>query len=46
MAYQTTTNLGQKAEAEVYADQLKKKYPASKEAKLLAESYWHAGKSK
>ena len=46
MAYQTTTNLGLQVKADVYAAQLKKKYPASKEARLLAESYWHAGKSK
>ncbi len=46
MAYQTTTNLGQQVQADVYAEQLKKKYPASKEARLLAESYWNAGKSR
>ena len=46
IAYQAEAHLGQKANAEDYANQLKIQYPASKEAKLLAESYWHAGRKK
>ena len=44
MAYQTETNLGNPVKAEDYANQLKKSFPASQEARLLAESYWNASK--
>ena len=46
IAYQSEAHLGQKANAEDYANQLKIQYPASEEAKMLAESYWHAGRKK
>jgi len=42
MAYQTETNLGNQGKAEGYANQLKRSFPASQEARLLAESYWNA----
>lgn len=44
MGYQTEVNLGNQAKAEDYALQLKRSFPASQEARLLAESYWNAGK--
>jgi len=44
MAYQTENNLGNQGKAEEYAHQLKRSFPASQEARLLAESYWNAGK--
>ena len=46
VAYQTETNLGNQGKAEDYASQLKKLFPASQEARLLAESYWNAGNKK
>ena len=46
IAFQSETNLGNKAKANDYADRLKKLYPSSQEARLLAETYWHAGKTK
>lgn len=42
MAYQTESNLGNQGKAENYAHQLKRSFPASQEARLLAESYWNA----
>ncbi len=42
VAYQTETSLGNQVKAEVYAHQLKRSFPASQEARLLAESYWNA----
>ena len=44
MAYQTEVSLGNPGKAENYAHQLKRSFPASQEARLLAESYWNAGK--
>lgn len=44
MAYQTETNLGNQGKAEGYAHQLKRSFPASQEARLLAESYWDANR--
>ncbi len=46
MAYQTEVNLGNQGKAENYAHQLKRSFPASPEARLLAESYWNAGNKK
>lgn len=46
VAFQSSANLGYEEKAHGYAEQLKKLFPGSKEAKLLAESYWYAGKSK
>ena len=46
IGYQSATKLGYKAKADDYAHQLKRLFPASKEARLLAEAYWHAGKAK
>lgn len=46
IAYQSEVKLGQESNAENYATQLKIQYPSSEEAKLLAESYWHAGRKK
>ncbi len=46
VAFQSSANLGYEAKANSYAEQLKKLFPSSKEARLLAESYWYAGKSK
>ena len=46
VAFQSETNVGNKAKANDYANHLKKSFPASKEARLLAETYWHAGKTK
>ena len=43
MAYQAERTLGNQAKAEDYAHQLKRSFPASQEARLLAESYWNAG---
>ncbi len=43
-AYQTEANLGNQGKANDYAHQLKRSFPASQEARLLAESYWNAGK--
>lgn len=43
MAYQTEVSLGNLGKAEDYAHQLKRSFPASQEARLLAESYWNAG---
>ena len=43
MAYQTEVSLGNSGKAEDYAHQLKRLFPASQEARLLAESYWNAG---
>ncbi len=45
IAFQSASKLGYKAKAEEYANQLKRQYPSSQEARLLAESYWHARKS-
>ena len=42
MAYQTEVGLGNPGKAEDYAHQLKRLFPASQEARLLAESYWNA----
>ena len=42
IAFQSEKNLGHKAKADDYANQLKKLYPSSQEARLLAETYWHA----
>ena len=42
MAYQTEAHLGNQGKAENYAHQLKRTFPASQEARLLAESYWNA----
>ena len=42
MAYQTEVHLGNQGKAENYAHQLKRTFPASQEARLLAESYWNA----
>ena len=42
IAYQTEARLGNQGKAEDYANQLKRLYPASQEARLLAESYWNA----
>jgi len=42
MAYQTEVSLGNQGKADDYAHQLKKLFPASQEARLLAESYWNA----
>ena len=42
MAYQTEVHLGNQGKAENYAHQLKRTYPSSQEARLLAESYWNA----
>ncbi len=44
VAYQTETSLGNQGKADDYANQLKRLFPASQEARLLAESYWNAGK--
>ena len=44
VGYQAETNLGNQGKAEEYASQLKKSFPASQEARLLAESYWNAGR--
>lgn len=44
MAYQAENNLGNQGKAEEYANQLKRSFPASQEARLLAESYWNAGR--
>jgi len=44
IAYQSEAQLGKKTNAEDYATKLKIQYPASEEAKLLAESYWNAGR--
>ena len=44
VAYQAETSLGNQGKAEEYANQLKKSFPASQEARLLAESYWNAGR--
>ena len=46
IAYQAEITLGNKAKAEDYATQLKKQFPASEEARLLAEKYWYAGREK
>ena len=46
IAFQSESKLGNKAKADDYANQLKKLYPSSQEARLLAETYWHAGKAK
>lgn len=43
MAYQTEVSLGNPSKADDYAHQLKRSFPASQEARLLAESYWNAG---
>ncbi len=43
MAYQTEVSLGNQGKADDYAHQLKRSFPASQEARLLAESYWNAG---
>ena len=43
MAYQTEVSLGNQGKADDYAHQLKRLFPASQEARLLAESYWNAG---
>ncbi len=45
LAYQSEINLGNKGRADDYAHQLKRSFPSSREARLLAESYWNAGKS-
>ena len=45
IAFQSETNLGHEAKADDYANMLKKLYPSSQEARLLAETYWHAGRS-
>ncbi|MBT8112309.1 MAG: type IV pilus biogenesis/stability protein PilW [Gammaproteobacteria bacterium] len=42
MAYQTEVSLGNQGKADDYAHQLKRSFPASQEARLLAESYWNA----
>ncbi|MGH1537474.1 MAG: type IV pilus biogenesis/stability protein PilW [Gammaproteobacteria bacterium] len=42
-AYQTEASLGNQGKADDYAHQLKRLFPASQEARLLAESYWNAG---
>lgn len=42
VAYQTEVQLGNQGKAENYAHQLKRTFPASQEARLLAESYWNA----
>lgn len=42
MAYQTEVHLGNQGKAENYAHQLKRSFPSSQEARLLAESYWNA----
>ena len=44
IAYQSEVTLGNKGRAGDYATQLKKQYPSSKEARLLAEKYWYAGR--
>ncbi len=44
VAYQTEASLGNQGKADDYAHQLKRLYPASQEARLLAESYWNAGR--
>ena len=41
-AYQTEVSLGNQVKADDYAYQLKRLFPASQEARLLAESYWNA----
>ena len=46
IAYQTEITLGNEGKAEDYATQLKKQFPASEEARLLAEKYWYAGTEK
>lgn len=46
IAFQSESNLGNKAKANDYANQLKKLFPSSQEARLLAETYWHAGQAK
>ncbi len=46
IAFQSESNLGNREKANSYANQLKKQYPSSHEARLLAETYWHAEKSK
>jgi type IV pilus assembly protein PilF len=43
-AYQTEANLGNQGKADGYAHQLKRLFPSSQEARLLAESYWDAGR--
>jgi type IV pilus assembly protein PilF len=42
VAYQSELNLGNNGKADEYAHQLKRSFPASQEARLLAESYWNA----
>jgi type IV pilus assembly protein PilF len=42
MAYQTEVHLGNNGKADSYAHQLKRTFPASQEARLLAEGYWDA----
>ena len=44
VAYQAENSLGNPGKAEGYANQLKRSFPSSPEARLLAESYWNAGK--
>ncbi len=43
-AYQTEASLGNQGKADDYAHQLKRSFPSSQEARLLAESYWNAGR--
>ncbi len=43
-AYQTEASLGNQGKADEYAHQLKRSFPSSQEARLLAESYWNAGR--
>lgn len=46
IAFQSESNLGHTAKVDEYANKLKKLYPSSQEARLLAETYWHARKAK
>ncbi len=42
IAFQSESNLGHTAKADDYANKLKKLYPSSQEARMLAETYWNA----